>query len=130
MVIVADSSVWITYFNKGESPEVDRLEEEALCGNILMGDIILQEVLQGFRSDIEHQRAKNEMLKFPRAGFLGTQNAVRAAHHYRILRKHGITIRKTADTIIATYCIENMIPLLYVDRDFDPFVNHLGLERA
>lgn len=46
------------------------------------------------------------------------------------LRARGITIRKTTDTIIATFCIANEIPLLYSDRDFNPFAEHLGLQAA
>jgi predicted nucleic acid-binding protein len=129
-MILADSSIWIDAFMNAESPLTRQLKAEIANRNVLMGDIILQEVLQGFRSDIDFKRAKNELLKLPQVRMLNTDLAVKAAQNYRTLRKLGVTIRKQADTLIATYCIDTATPLFYSDRDFDPFVTHLGLMRV
>ncbi len=58
----------------------------------------------------------------------GVEIAVAAAENYRILRTKGITVRKTIDCLIATFCIREGHELLHRDRDFDPFEMHLGLQ--
>ena len=92
--------------------------------------MILAEVLQGFRSDADHATAKRLMTSLKIYDLLGITLALKTAENYRALRKKGVTVRKTTDAIIATFCIESGIPLLYSDRDFDPFVKHLGLKTA
>lgn len=126
-VVVVDSSVWIDYFNGVACRETDALD--ALLGSepIAVGDVILAEVLQGFRSDADYRTARRLMASLTVVGMLGEANAIRCADHYRALRKRSITIRRTIDVFIATYCIENTLPLLFRDRDFLPFVRHLGL---
>lgn len=129
-MILVDSSVWVDYFNGRPTDETDYLD--ALLGRepVAIGDLILAEVLQGFRSDADYAAAKDLMASLTVHDLLGSDMALKVAENYRALRKKGITVRKTADTIIATFCIEHSIPLLYADRDFNPFVRHLGLKSA
>ena len=126
-MIVVDSGVWIDYFNGVASPETDRLDALLGVEPLAVGDVILTEVLQGFQCDADFQTAKGLMGSLAVVEMLGAANAVKCAENYRALRKRGVTIRKTMDVIIATYCIENARPLLFQDRDFWPFVEHLGL---
>jgi predicted nucleic acid-binding protein len=129
-MILVDSSVWVDYFNGRDTPQVARLDlylESELLG---IGDLILTEVLQGFRQDKDYQRAKQLLTSLTVFGFLGTDMAIASADNFRSLRKRGITVRKTADVIIATFCIENDHSLLFADKDFLPFVEHLGLRAA
>jgi predicted nucleic acid-binding protein len=95
---------------------------------VVIGDLILLEILQGFRSDKDYETAKGHLMALHQFSMLSTDIAIKAAENYRILRKKGITIRKTADVIIATFCINNRIPLLFSDRDFIPFKKHLKLQ--
>ncbi|MFT4603480.1 MAG: putative nucleic acid-binding protein [Rhodothermales bacterium] len=129
-MIVVDTSVWVDYFRGTETPESSFLD--ALLGRemVAVGDLILAEVLQGFRSDKDYRLAKSHLIRMPVYEMLGTRRAVACADNFRALRKKGITIRKTIDVIIASFCIEKGCALLYSDRDFDPFVEHLGLVSA
>jgi predicted nucleic acid-binding protein len=126
-MIIVDSSVWIDYFNGIETPETNKLDELLGLEPIAIGDLILTEVLQGFRSDTGYQTAKELLTSLTIFEMLGLDIALKSVDNYRFLRKRGITIRKTADVIIATFCIENQNSLLFSDKDFLPFVNHLGL---
>jgi len=126
-VIVVDSSVWIDYFNGVVCPETDTLHSLLGIEPVALGDVILAEVLQGFRSDADYKTAKHLMSSLIVVEMLGEANAIKCAENYRALRKHGITVRKTIDVFIATYCIENRCPLLFRDQDFVPFVEHLQL---
>ncbi len=128
-MIVVDSSVWIDYFNGAASPEAERLDRLAGVEPLAIGDLILTEVLQGFRSDADFARAREALLSLTVFTMLGTEMALRCAENYRGLRRQGLTVRKTADVIIASFCIANGHRLLFSDRDFLPFVEHLGLER-
>ncbi len=129
-MIVVDSSVWIDYFTGRITPEVSKLD--SLLGEtpVAIGDLMLVEVLQGFRTDKDFRKAKELLLSLAIANMLDTAIALKSAKNFRTLRKKGITIRKTIDTIIATYCIENKLPLLHSDKDFQPFHNHLKLKNA
>lgn len=129
-MIIADTSVWIDYFNGVETPQSTHLD--ALLGVELIGigDIILTEVLQGFRSDRDFQAAKTMMSTLVIFEMLGQSNAITSAENYRNLRKTGITVRKTVDCIIANFCIQNNHTLLFSDKDFQPFVEYLGLKTA
>lgn len=129
-MIVVDSSVWIDYFNGADSVAAGTLNELLGVERLAIGDLILTEVLQGFRSDPDFARARQALLSFTVFPMLGVDAALRAAENYRTLRKRGVTVRKTADVIIASFCIENGHSLLFSDRDFLPFVRHLGLVRA
>ena len=126
-MILVDSSVWIDYFNGQDTPAVERLDQLLGIQPLAIGDIILTEVLQGFRQDKDYTTAKDLLLSLTIFQLTNTNLAVRSADNFRTLRKQGITIRKTIDVIIATFCIEEKHSLLFSDRDFLPFVKHLGL---
>ena len=129
MILVA-SSVWIDWFRGTPSSASDRLD--ALIGNadLLIGDIILTEVLQGFQAEADFSRARAALAEFPTIAIADPAVALAAAGHFRFLRGLGITVRKTIDTLIATRCLVDGLALLTSDRDFDPFVTHLGLKTA
>lgn len=127
---LVDSSVWIDYFRGTTTPQTEKLD--SLLGNepIATGDLILTEVLQGFVSDRDFNQARKLMTSLVVVELAGQIMAIQAAKNFRVLRALGVTVRKTVDTVIATRCIESGLPLLYSDRDFDPFVEHLGLRPA
>jgi len=126
-MILVDTSVWIDYFNGIDNAASDALDSALDDGFVAIGDLILLEILQGFRSEADYRKAKTALLVLDQYALFARGMAVTCADNYRALRKKGITIRKTADVIIATFCIENHLPLLFSDRDFIPFVKHLGL---
>jgi|SRR5690606_2775923 len=126
-MIIADTSIWIDYFNGINSPYTDALDSGLADGVIAIGDIIFLEILQGFKSDKDYNLAKKSLNTLDQFEMFGHNQVLKAANNYRKLRKKGITIRKTNDVIIATFCIENKMPLLFLDKDFKPFVTHLGL---
>ncbi len=129
-MILVDSSVWIDFFNGTKNTETDKLNEILGLEEVVIGDLILAEVLQGFKSDKDFKVAKDVLTSLSVHELIGKELAIKSANNFRKLRKKGITIRKTADVIIATYCIENKIPLLFADKDFAPFVKHLRLRSA
>ena len=129
-MIMVDTSVWIDYFNGVANPETDLLDASIIQGFAAIGDLIFLEILQGIRNDKEHGQTRQSLLALDQYEMFDKAMAVKCADNYRALRKKGITIRKTADTIIATFCIENSLPLLFLDRDFIPFIDYLGLEPA
>lgn len=129
-MILVDSSVWIDYFRGQRSAQTDRLDELLSQQPILIGDIILTEVLQGFTSDSDFNKALRMLAALELIEIGGREVGIQAARNYRLLRARGVTVRKTIDTLIATRCIEDGIPLLFSDRDFQPFVDHLGLVSA
>lgn len=129
-MIIVDLSVWIDYFNGCDTAETKQLDLLLGIEPIAIGDIILTEVLQGFRQDKDFNTAKSLLSSLTIFEFLGESMALKSADNYRQLRKQGITIRKTVDVIIATFCIEHNLPLLFSDRDFVPFVKHLKLVSA
>lgn len=129
-MVLVDSSVWIDFFNGIVNPESNKLNDVLGVEEVVIGDLILAEVLQGFRSDRDFEIAKDVLTSLTIHNLIGTEMALSSATNFRKLRKKGITIRKTSDVIIATYCIENKIPLLFTDKDFSPFVKHLGLRSA
>lgn len=129
-MILVDSSVWVDYFNGVRSRETDFLDVTLGTEPVAIGDLILTEVLQGFRTDSDYRAAKALLLGLTVLELVGQGLAVKAADNYRALRRRGVTVRKTVDCIIATFCIERGLPLLYSDRDFDPFAKSLGLVSA
>lgn len=129
-MILVDSSVWVDYFNGQGTQETDFLDSLLGTEPVAIGDLILAEVLQGFRSEADYEAVKEMLASLATYDLLGASLAIKTADNYRTLRKRGITVRKTVDAIIATFCIERRTPLLYSDRDFDPFVKHLGLKPA
>jgi predicted nucleic acid-binding protein len=126
-MIIVDTSVWIDYFNGTVNEETNILDSALENGEVAIGDLIFLEILQGFRNDKDYEQARDMLLALDQYEMFGHKMVVKCAENYRSLRKRGITIRKTADVIIATFCIENKIPLLFSDRDFLPFVKHLKL---
>ena len=126
-MIVVDSSVWIDFFHGVSTPEVDRLDALLGVTPLAIGDLILVEVLQGFRNERDVATARQLFRSLALLPLLGGSNPWKAAENYRQLRRKGITVRKTIDGIIATACIEANLPLLFSDRDFQPYVEHLGL---
>jgi predicted nucleic acid-binding protein len=129
-VIVVDSSVWIDFFHGVSTPEVERLDGLLGVTPLAIGDLVLVEVMQGFRTDQDVATARQLFRSLALLPMLGGSNAWKAAENVRQLRRKGITVRKTVEGIIATACIEANLPLLFSDRDFQPYVEHLGLELA
>ena len=129
-MILVDSSVWIDYFNGRSSRATDRLHDLVGHEEIAMGDLVAVEVLQGFRSDADFNLARRLIESFPSISMLSSSGIVDCAQNYRLFRQRGVTVRSTIDVIIATCCIAWGHSLLYSDRDFDPFVEHLGLKSA
>lgn len=126
-MMVVDTSVWIDYFNGVPTPQTETLHDQLGQRHIVIGDLILTEVLQGFHHQRHFDQARSLLQSFPIVAMLGEALALQSAEHYRVLRRRGITVRKTIDVMIGTYCISQTLPLLYSDRDFDPMVQHLGL---
>ncbi len=126
-MIVVDTSVWIDYFNGTDTEETSILDTSLGKQEVAIGDLIALEILRGFRLDKDYNTAKKHLTSLQQYSMLNPQLALKAADNYRKLRKKGITVRKTADIIIATFCIEQKLPLLYTDRDFIPFSEHLKL---
>lgn len=126
-MIVADTSAWIDYVRGIDAPHTNALDYELLHNRLVTGDIIIAEFLQGFREERDYLDAKKIMDSLEYHDFVGREIAVQASMNFRLLRKRGITIRKTIDMIIATFCIENGYQLIHNDRDFDPMEEHLGL---
>ena len=127
-MILVDSSVWVDYFNGAETLSTKKLDGLLGLQPICTGDLILAEVLQGFRQDQDYQAAQTLLCSLPGYPMLGVTLSLKSAENFRILRKQGITIRKTIDTMIATFCIENDFSLLHSDKDFQPFQQFLGLQ--
>ena len=127
-MIVVDSSVWIDYFNGKKTRQTDWLDSALGSTPVIMGDLILTEVLQGFQNNKEFRVAKDLLLSMPFMPMVGQAIALKSAENYRSLRRKGVTVRKTIDVIIGTFCIYYQLPLLHDDRDFDPMVKFLGLK--
>ena len=127
-MILVDSSVWINYFNGRITWQTEMLDQMLQQVPVCTGDLILAEVLQGFRKDHEYKKAKEVLSILPCKQLGGYDIAIQSAENYRTLRKKGITVRKTIDIIIGTFCIVENIPLLHDDRDFDPLTEHLSLK--
>lgn len=126
-MILVDSSVWIDYFRGVSTAQTEKLDE--LLGNepLLMGDLILTEVLQGCREELQFQEVRRRLGALELIVLGGEKLAIEAAQNFRLLRAKGITVRKTIDTIIASRCILDGHELLHDDRDFDAFEEYLGL---
>jgi predicted nucleic acid-binding protein len=130
-VVVVDFSVWIDFYRGRLTDQVATLQKTMWRGGeVMVGDLILVEVLQGSILEKEFAKIQQDLAAFHQLTMSDSVSAVRAAQNFRLLRGKGITVRKTIDTLIATRCIIDSIPLLYSDRDFDPFVEHLGLISA
>ena len=126
-MIVVDASVWVDYFNGRPTPEADALDRLLQRELLVVGDITITEVLQGFRDEKSFRQARNLMEIMEMREMWGRAIAIEGARNFRRLRKIGVTVRKTIDVVIATFCLENGHTLLHADRDFDPIEKHLGL---
>lgn len=129
-MILVDSGVWIDYFNGIDNKQTNTLNDTLGSKPVAVGDLILTEVLQGFRDDKDYKYAKSLFDDLTIFDLVGKSIAMKSANNFRLLRKKGITIRKPVDVIIATFCIEEKLPLLFTDKDFKPFVKHLGLSQV
>jgi predicted nucleic acid-binding protein len=129
-MIMVDSSVWIDYFSGADNKQANTLDNILGLKPVAIGDLILTEVLQGFRHDKDYKAARALFEDVTIFEMLGKEMALKSADNFRSLRKKGITVRKTADVIIATFCIDRKLPLLFSDKDFKPFVKYLGLAEA
>ena len=126
-MILVDSSVWIDFFNGRTTRQTDLLDGFLGEEEVLTGDVIYVEVLQGFRHEREFQRVKHALDALPFVVLLGRETALASAMNYRALRRRAITVRRTIDVVIATFCIRHGHVLLHGDRDFEPMREHLGL---
>jgi predicted nucleic acid-binding protein len=129
-MIVVDSGVWIDYFSGIDNKQTDKLDNTLGLKPVAIGDLILTEVLQGFRHDKDYKVARTLFEDVTIFEMLGVEMALKSADNFRVLREKGITIRKIADVIIASFCIDRKLALLFSDKDFKPFVKHLGLAEA
>ena len=127
-MILVDSSVWIDLLNNVVTDPVRRLRALLPTTPLLIGDLILCEVLQGFRIEAQARLVERSLSRFEAVSLIDPELAVKAAANYRFLRRRGITVRKTIDVIIATYCIQRGHSLLHSDRDFAPMERLLGLQ--
>jgi len=126
-VVVVDTTVWIDYVKGLDTPYTNALDYELIHNQVVTGDLLITEFLQGFRNDKDFEAAKEIMDSLIYRDMLGKDIALKSAMNFRLLRKNGITIRKTADVIIGTFCLEYDLPLLHNDRDFEPMEQYLGL---
>ena len=126
-MILVDSSVWIDYFRGTVTPQTEKLDSLLGQQPLAIGDLILTEVLQGFDDERDFDGARKMLTSLMVVELGGREIAIQAAKNFRALRRLGVTVRKTIDTVIATRCIEDGYDLLHADRDFDPFAKHLGL---
>ena len=129
-MIFVDSSVWVDYFNGTQSAETDCLDSLLGKEPVGLGDVVLLEVLQGFRSEQDYKIAKDLLTALTVFTLGGQEMAIKSADNFRLLRKKGITVRKTIDVLIATFCISKNLPLLHSDKDFESFHQHLKLDNA
>ena len=127
-MIVADTSAWIDYFRGIDALHTNLLDQALSTNRIVIGDLIITELLQGFRNDKDYDSAKKLIKKLEYRNLAGKEIAFEASQNYRALRSKGVTVRKTIDVIIGTFCIENKFELIHNDRDFDPMEQHLGLK--
>jgi predicted nucleic acid-binding protein len=126
-VVIVDTTVWVDYLRGTSTPQSDWLDRELTRQRLGLTDLILCEVLQGIPSDQQAARVLRDLRQFEIFDTGGVELAIAAAHNYRHLRAHGLTVRKTIDCLIATFCIAGDHALLHSDRDFDPFEEVLAL---
>ncbi|MGF1479837.1 MAG: PIN domain nuclease [Cyanophyceae cyanobacterium] len=124
------TSVWIDYVNGKATVQTDKLDNLLSSTIIIIGDLVLAEILQGFREDQDYQLVKQLLQKLELISLCNISTGIKSADNYRKLRKQGITVRKTIVCLMAMYCIANNLPLLYADQDFEPFKTHFGLQSA
>ncbi|MBK7543075.1 MAG: PIN domain nuclease [Candidatus Competibacteraceae bacterium] len=126
-MILVDSSVWIDFFRNKPTLQAEWLDRNLGVEGLVVGDLVLAEVLQGFKDDKGFNEAKRLLGQLEQVIVGGTQLAIQAARNYRTLRSVGVTVRGTVDVLIATRCLTDGFLLLHSDRDFDAFEQHLSL---
>jgi len=127
-MIIIDTTVWVDYLNGVESPRTNWLDREMARQRLGLTDLILCQVLQGLRNEEEADKTRRQLLEFEIFSMYGIDLAVQAAKNYRTLRVRGFTVRKTVDSLIATFCLMHDHALLHNDRDYDYFERELGLQ--
>ena len=126
-MILVDSSVWIDFFRNQPTLQAEWLDRNLGVEGLIVGDLILAEVLRGFKDDRGFNEARRMLGRLEQVSLCGEDLAVDAARNFRKLRSRGVTVRGTIDVIIATRCVADGYRLLHSDRDFDAFEKHLGL---
>lgn len=126
-MVLVDSSVWIDFFNGRRDGNTTVLRRLLPSQRLLVGDLILVEVLSGFRSDADFGKARELLATLKYTDLVGADVALVAAENYRLLRRRGVTVRKMVDVVIASFCVLHGHHLLHADRDFDAMAPHLGL---
>ena len=128
-MVVVDSGVWIDFFSGADPPQRNVLRELLTHGEValIVPDLVLYEVLRGFRRERDYLQAEALMLSMTVESTGGQALAQRAATHYRSLREQGVTVRKSIDVLLATFCIARGYTLLHRDRDFNAFEELRGL---
>ena len=124
---VVDTSVWVDYFRAVENAQTLWLEQKIPQQGLALTDLVLTEILQGIREDSHFLHVRRELSRFTLLYGGDEALALASAENYRFLRKRGITLRKTIDCLIATFCIREGHSLLHRDADFTHFERHLGL---
>lgn len=127
-MVVVDTSAWIEYFKGSQAPEVALLDNCLDHDFVVLGDLIYCEVMQGIGNRNERERITRLFLSLPRYPLVGFEIAGKAAANYRHLRTQGVTVGKTIDVIIATFCMEKSFYLIHCDRDFDFIAEYLPLK--
>ena len=127
-MILVDTSAWVEYFRNGVPSIVRKVEECLREEDVAIGDLIYCEIMQGIYSESQRKEVEELLLALPRFEMVGFEIANKSAANYRLLRSKGITIRKTIDVMIGTFCVEHDLPLIHHDRDFDLMAKSLGLK--
>lgn len=126
-MVLIDTSAWIEYFRGGVSSVVEKVDRCLAEEFVGIGDLIYCEVMQGIRSASEREDVSSLLLSLPRFEMLGFRMAEKSAANYRLLRSRGVTVNKTVDVIIGTFCAEMNIPLIHHDSDYSLMARHIGL---
>lgn len=126
-MIAVDTTIWIDLFRRVDNVGTRKFRSIKPSAQIVLGDVVLMEILQGARDDLHARRIQEQLLNFDTRPMFGVGSAVKVARNYRTLRSKDVTVRKAIDMIIGTWCIEHQVPLLHNDRDFVPMAEHLGL---
>jgi len=127
-MVIVDTTVWIDYLRGSSNPHTSWLNRELTRQRLGLTDLVLCEVLQGILDDASFTQVHRDLLNFHVFSTGGIDLAVASAQNYRSLKKRGVTVRKTIDCLIATFCLDNGHSLLHRDHDYDPFEAHLGLQ--
>ncbi len=126
-MVIVDTSAWIEYFRNGVPAVVEKVDRSLDNDLVGIGDLVYCEVIQGIYSAREREEVSSLLLSLPRFRMVGFQIAGKSAANYRLLRSKGVTVRKTIDVLIGTFCVERGFELIHHDSDFDLMARHMGL---